>query len=87
MQQHEPSLKRMCGASRSMPPPPQLLLPDQPLLADEPLVTASGTTAAGCYSVWRTGLTPKVCRVCRGCGLATDCGAGVYCIAAVKVTI
>jgi hypothetical protein len=57
--QQEPSLKRLCGA---MAPPPQLVLPsDQPFMADEPLLPAGATTAAATsYSIWRTGLTPRV---------------------------
>jgi hypothetical protein len=59
--QQEPSLKRLCGP-RAMGPPPQLVLPsDQPFMADEPLLPAGATTtAAASYSMWRTGLTPRV---------------------------
>lgn len=53
----EPSLKRMCG------PPPQLVLPDQAFLGDEPLLppgAATATAAAAGFHMWRTGLTPRV---------------------------
>lgn len=58
--QEQPSLKRLCGP-RTMAPPPQLLLPsDQPFIADEPLLPAGNAAAAASFSVWRTGLTPRV---------------------------
>jgi hypothetical protein len=58
----EPSLKRICGP-RAMAPPPQLVLPSdcQAFMPDEPLLPAGGPAAvAAGYSVWRTGLTPRV---------------------------
>lgn len=68
--QKQPSLKRACTGPRSVQPPPQLQLPEQPFMADEPLLPAAPAAGPAAAAVgnwyWPTGLTPRV-GACWGC--------------------
>lgn len=61
--QQQPSLKRACTGPRSVQPPPQLQLPEQPFMADEPLLPAAPAAGPAAAAVgnwyWPTGLTPR----------------------------